>query len=154
MMDRGNVIKDKTTQESRENTKNVKYRKIAGILLIIFGVGVPGFSFIMARAQIGRDDIGLMFMAFFILIIPIWILPIIGGVFAIKKRRFFFVLFSSVITLLYWIPFYIVSKDICFHYPYHPGETILYVVLLIISIVSFVLVLKSKKEFLDKSLRS
>jgi hypothetical protein len=148
MMNKGNVIKDKTTEESKENNENVKYSKIAGILLIIVGVGVPGFSWIMGSAQAGKDNVFLGLVAMGILFIPIWILPIIGGVFAIKREKYCFVLFSSVITLLYWIPFYIVSEDICFHRPYHPGETILYVVLLIISIVSFVLVLDSKKEYL------
>lgn len=147
MVDRGNARKDKTTEELKENNKNVKYSKVAGILLIIFGVGVPGFSWIMGSAQLGRDDIGLLILAMGILFIPIWILPIIGGVFAIKKRKYNFVLFSSVITLLYWIPLYIVSKDICFDYTYRTSETSLYLVILLISIVSFVLVLKSKKEF-------
>jgi len=110
-----------------EKAKNVKYSGDAGLLLISSGICVPAISILVTViVSLSDPDMGLIIFATLpIIATPVWVLPIIGGVFAIKKKHYNFVLATSIINLLYFPLFFL-------------------------TIWALVLTIKSKKEFVKK----
>ena len=134
-----------TVKNKRENGL-----RAAGIMLIIFGIGIPVMSVIVSFLYISTSlDVfaRLILLATGpVAIIPIWVIPIIGGIFALQGRFYTFILVSAIIALVYWIPFlaYVIySKGLMFK----DGNAFfwLYLPLLILAVAAFVEVIRSGK---------
>jgi uncharacterized membrane protein len=84
-----------------EKTKNSYYLKIAGILLLIFGIGIPIVLMLESIPISLLNDNGafVWFYTIPMVIIAFWILPIMGGVFTKKRKNLVFII-SNVIALL------------------------------------------------------
>jgi hypothetical protein len=96
----------------------------------------------------------LFFLPFAIVGLPAGVLAIIGGIFAIKRRKWglalaasIAILFPTMITLLY---FGYSIQDAIYHNYYTPHQFIL-LILIITAILGIVLTFVSKKQFTTKS---
>jgi hypothetical protein len=125
---------------------NTRYAEIAGILLLIFGIGIPVISILVSILIALDPELGLIVLFTGpIIIIPLWVLPIIGGVFSIKRDHFVFALISSIIAFLYCIPLvFFINMAVSNGYG---NPSLLYVPLILISLAAFALILMSRDEF-------
>jgi hypothetical protein len=100
------MLNNSTMSISSNNPKSEKYAKTSGILLIICGISEPVIALLATIAISGDDpEKGLIALATIpLMIIPVWLIPIIGGIFAIKRKKYTFVYVSSIIAWIYWIP--------------------------------------------------
>jgi hypothetical protein len=137
--------------KSLGKNKSIIYAKIAGILLIITGIGQPIVGFLVLyigtipKEVDAQVALGVSLLIFASIFIPIWIISIIGGIMATIRTHYHFVVISCVISLLYWFPFFgIIATSSAWG-----GDNIflLYVPLLILPIPALVLLLLSKKWF-------
>jgi hypothetical protein len=130
--------------------------KTAGIMLLVFGIGIPIVSIIVSILYIATSNdvfARLILLATGpVVIIPLWAVQIIGGVFALRRRYYTFVLVSSIIALLYWIPFLIFVFS-SWSLMFKDGDAFfwLYLPLLIVAIAAFVKVLQGKKTLSVKT---
>jgi hypothetical protein len=141
--------------KSSHKTKDSKYSKIAGILLIIYGIGVPLVLCLESLIVTTLDpETGLIaFILIPLLFIALWILPIIGGAFAIKRKHFIFTIISNVIALLYCVlngGFILIAIYEQLNY-----ESYLYLALnslcilwLVLPVPSLILIMKSREDFI------
>ena len=85
--------------------------KIAGVLLTIVGAGIPVLVLLVMilvflRGNIDpltdeKTDTGVILFGAVILLFALWILPVIGGNTALKRKRWKLCLWTSIITLIY-----------------------------------------------------
>ena len=86
--------------------------RTAGMMLLVFGIGLPVVSIIITILFVKlspHDELAglIVLLTGPVMIIPIWVMQIIGGIFALKGKFYSFVLASAIVALLYWIPFLI-----------------------------------------------
>ena len=120
---------------------------VAGYLLIIFGMGIPVVSILITVISSNEQ---MVFFTGPMLILALWVLPIIGGFLAIKRKKFVFVFIGSIITLVYWFPIVLIieaSGAYVYNDFFYLGCLFLYLPLLMLTIPAFVLLILSKKEF-------
>jgi len=85
--------------------------KTAGILLIIIGIGIPALLILVLvlaflRGEIDpfasdKSNFAIILSGSVLLLFALWILPIIGGDKAIKRKKWNFCRWTSIITLVY-----------------------------------------------------
>ena len=126
--------------------------KAAGIMLLIFGIGMPVVSVIVSilYVKLSHDELAglVVLITGPVVIIPIWVMQIVGGLFAFKGKFYRFVLASTIIAMLYWIPYlFIVIGDWTGMLRHANALFWLYLPLLILAIAAFVNVLRGKKSF-------
>jgi len=134
--------------------------KAAGILLIIVGAGIPAFILlamilVFLRSEIDpltgeKTDTGVILFGSVLLLFALWILPIIGGNKAIKRKRWNLCLWTSIISLIY-IPAIIPAFGIlAINSSISLTSTFIYYVVAVIpllAIPALVLIASSKQEF-------
>jgi len=117
--------------------------KILGILLIGFGLGVPIISLILlfvGHVSDAGESIQIGFTLLLLTVIPLWIVPIISGIYAFIAEAYKFVIFGTVVSLLYCIPLLSMSIK-------YGGDIILYWILLGICIAALIHILLSRDDF-------
>ena len=91
-----------------KNNTETRPLKTAGILLLIFGLGMPVVSLIITELflAVSKDDFGKLrvLLSVPVIILPLWLLPVIGGILALLGRARTFVLVTAYISLIYWVP--------------------------------------------------
>ncbi len=133
-------------------TKPENRLRAAGTMLLIFGVGLPVVSVIVSILYIKlspHDEFAglIILLTGPIIFIPIWVMQIIGGIFALQGRFYRFVLASAAVALLYWIPFlFVIMGDRQRMFRHANAVFWLYLPLLILAIAAFVKILTGKKS--------
>jgi len=134
--------------------------KIAGVLLIIVGAGIPVFILlamilVFLRGEIDpltgeKTDTGVILFGSVLLLFALWILPIIGGNKAIKRKRWKLCLWISIITLIYIPAITPAFGILAINSSISLTSTIIYYVVAVIpllAIPALVLIAWSKQEF-------
>jgi len=124
--------------------------KTAGILLIIFGLGMPLASVLVEKITLALNPnvelIGLWFNLTTrpVIFVALWVLPIIGGIFALMGKHYTFVLVSSCFALFYWLPFLVMVVLMIQDQTENLIAYLLYLPLLIIAVFALVNIIKSR----------
>jgi hypothetical protein len=134
------------------NDKRGKYAKTSGILLIICGISVPVIALLATIAISGDDpEKGLIaFATIPLMVIPVWLIPIIGGIFAIKRKKYKFVFISSIIAWVYWIPSGILTLGGLFVGSLWALYCLPCIPLMLLTIPASINLLKAKKGFKNR----
>ena len=127
--------------------------QVAGIMLITIGVSIPLLALIVTfpvYVLLYPSD-QYLFTTESVIILALWVFPLVGGIFALRKRRWGLVLAGSIIAICYIVPFAILSANLIRYYdPIMLPMTILFCLLLIITLAEVpaaVFIIISKTEF-------
>ncbi len=134
------------------NTDNSKSLKTAGIMLIISGIGIPVMSAIVTALfiAISHDEFSGLIVLFTwpVIVVPIWALPVVGGIFALKRKHYTFVLVSAYAALFYWIPFIaFIIFDAKYIFKDETALFWLYLPVLVLSIPALVNIIRGRDRF-------
>ena len=92
--------------------------KVAGIILITIGVGIPLLALIVTFPVYGlfypSDQYAFFTLPFIVL--AVWVLPLVGGIHALRRRRWGLVIAGSVTALCYIVPFAVISVNLIRYY--------------------------------------
>ena len=134
--------------------------KAAGVPLITVGAGIPVFIFlamilVFFRGEIDpltseKTDFGVILFGSVFLLFALWILPIVGGNNAIKRKRWNFCLWTSIIALIYIPAITPAFGILAVNSSISLAPTIIYYVVAIIPVLTIpalVLIASSKREF-------
>jgi len=134
--------------------------KVAGVLLIIVGAGIPAFILlamilVFLRGEIDlltgeKTDTGVILFGSVLLLFAFWILPIIGGNKAIKRKRWNLCLWTSIVTLVYIPAITPAFGILAINSSISLAPTIIYYVVAaipLLAIPALVLIAGSKQEF-------
>jgi len=131
--------------------------KVAGIILITIGAGIPLLALIVTFPVYGlfypSDQYAFFTLPFIIL--AVWVLPLSGGIYAFRRRKWKLALASSITALCYIVPFAILSVNLIrnlirYNESVMLPMTILFCLLLLITLPAIpatVFIAVSKKEF-------
>ena len=130
--------------------------KVAGRILITIGVGIPLLALIVTlvyRLFYPPDQYFFATLPFIIL--ALWVLPLAGGVYALRRKKWKLVLAGSITAFCYIAPFSILSVNLTRDMiKYHELDSlplvILFCLLLLITLAAIpatVFIVTSKSEF-------
>ena len=131
--------------------------KAAGIILIIIGVGIPLLALIATIVYTlfyPPDQYAFFTLPFIVL--ALWVLPLAGGIYALKRKKWKLVLTGSITAILYIVPFLLLSVNLIADYVMRKYDAdflpmiILFCLLLLITLPAIpatVFIALSKKEF-------
>ena len=130
--------------------------KVAGIILITIGVGIPLLALVVTLVYtiFYPSDQYAFFTGPFI-ILALWVLSIAGGIYASRRKKWRLALAGSITALCYMVPFAILSVNLIrnvtkYQEPDFLPMAILFCILLLISILAIpasAFIVTSKKEF-------
>jgi hypothetical protein len=131
--------------------------KVAGIILITVGIGIPLLALIVTFPVYGLfypSDQYAFFTGPFI-ILAVWVLPLAGGIYALRRKKWRLALSGSITALCYIVPFAILSVNLIrnvtkYQEPDFLPMAILFCILLLITLLAIpatVFMAMSKKEF-------
>jgi len=93
---------------------NIWKSKAAGIILITIGAGIPLLALIVTFPVYGlfypSDQYAFFTLPFIIL--AVWVLPLAGGIYALRRRKWRLALAGSITALCYIVPFTIISVNL------------------------------------------
>ena len=131
--------------------------KVAGLILVAIGAGIPLLALIVTFPVYGlfypSDQYAFFTLPFIIL--AVWLLPLAGGVYALRRRRWGLALAGSITALCYIVPFTILSVNLIrnlirYNESVMLPMAILFFLLLLITlpaILATAFVIMSKSEF-------
>jgi len=131
--------------------------KVAGFILITIGFGIPLLALIVTFPVYGlfypSDQYAFFTLPFIIL--AGWLLPLAGGVYALRRRKWGLALAGSITALCYIVPFAILSVNLIrnlirYNESVMLPMAILFFLLLLITlpaILATAFVIMSKSEF-------
>jgi len=131
--------------------------KVAGLILVTIGAGIPLLALIVTFPVYGlfypSDQYAFFTLPFIIL--AVWLLPLAGGVYALRRRRWGLALAGSITALCYIVPFTILSVNLIrnlirYNESVMLPMAILFFLLLLITlpaILATAFVIMSKSEF-------
>ena len=123
----------------------------AGKLLIISGVGIPIVSVLVTVITNALNPnvelVGLLFLVttYPVIFLPLWVIPIIGGIFALKEKHNAFMLVSSYIALVYWAPFLFMVYMMVWDRTINYLAYLLYLLPLVAAVLAFAQLTKHRK---------
>ena len=127
--------------------------QVAGIILTTIGISIPLLAIIVTFPVYGLlyPSDQYLFTTGPVIILALWVFPLVGGIFACRRRRWGLVLAGSIIALCYIVPFAILSANLIRYYDsIMLPMTILFCLLLIITLAAIpatVFIIISKAEF-------
>ena len=132
--------------------------KVAGIILITIGAGIPLLALIVTFPVYGLfyPSDQYLFRTGPVIILAIWMLPLFAGIYALRRRKWGLVLAGSITAICYIVPFAYMSVDLIkYHVIMHYDVNflpmvILYCLLLLITLPAIpatAFVIMSKSEF-------
>jgi len=131
--------------------------RVAGLILVTIGAGIPLLALIVTFPVYGlfypSDQYAFFTLPFIIL--AVWLLPLAGGVYALRRRRWGLALAGSITALCYIVPFTILSVNLIrnlirYNESVMLPMAILFFLLLLITlpaILATAFVIMSKSEF-------
>ena len=92
--------------------------KVAGIILITIGVGIPLLALVVTYPVYGlfypSDQYAFYTLPFIIL--AAWVLPLAGGIYVLRRRKWGLTLAGSITALCYIVPFAVLSVNLIRYY--------------------------------------
>jgi len=92
--------------------------KVAGIILITIGAGIPLLALVVTFPVYGlfypSDQYAFFTLPFIIL--AVWLLPLAGGIYALRRRKWKLALAGSITALCYIVPFAVLSVNLIRYY--------------------------------------
>jgi hypothetical protein len=127
--------------------------RVVGITLITIGASIPLLALIVTFPVYGlfypSDQYAFFTLPFIIL--ALWMLPLVGGIYALRRRKWGLSLAGSITALCYIVPFTIISVNLIRTYDsLMLPMTILFCLLLLITLAGIpatIFVVMSKSEF-------
>ena len=85
--------------------------KVAGIILITIGVGIPLLALIVTFPVYGLfyPSDQYLFTTGPVIILAVWVFPLIGGIFALRKRKWGLALAGSIVSIVVLFPLGVAS---------------------------------------------
>jgi phosphotransferase system glucose/maltose/N-acetylglucosamine-specific IIC component len=124
------------------------------MILITIGVGIPLLALIVTFPVYGLfyPSDQYLFTTGPVIILAVWALPLIGGIYALRRKKWGLVLAGSITALCYIVPFAIVLEDLIGKISQSSfiPMIILFCLLLLITIAAIpatAFIAMSKKEF-------
>ncbi|HEY93868.1 MAG TPA: hypothetical protein G4O15_02875 [Dehalococcoidia bacterium] len=93
--------------------KKIIKLKTAGIMLMIIGTGIPVLTLIVTFPIYGLlyPSDQYLFTTGPIIILAFWLLPLIGGIYTLQRKRWRWAITGSVTALCYIVPFVLMLVD-------------------------------------------
>ena len=139
-----------------ENVKITWKLKVAGIILVIIGAGIPLLAFIVTFVVYGifYPPEQYLFTTGPVMILAVWLLPLIGGIYALRRMKWKLVLAGCISAISYIGPCtYIAVNMIRYYDSLMLPMIVLFCLLVLITLLAIpatVFIALSKKEFNSK----
>ena len=131
--------------------------KVAGIMLMTIGVGIPLLPFVVTIVYIlFYPPEQYFFFTLPFIILALWVIPLAGGIYALRRKKWGLALAGSITALLYIVPFVLLSANLTMDYMIRKYDAdflpmiILFCVLLLTTLLAIpatVCIAMAKKEF-------
>ena len=125
----------------------------AGIILVTIGVGIPFLALIISFPVYGLfyPSDQYLFTTGPVIILAVWVVPLVGGIYALRRKKWGLALAGAIIALCYIVPFAILSVNLIRYYEsVMLPMIILFCLLLLITLASIPatsFIVTSKTEF-------
>jgi hypothetical protein len=88
--------------------------KVAGRILITIGVGIPLLALIVTFPVYGLfyPSDQYLFTTGPVIVLAVWVLPLVGGIYAMRRKKWRLALAGSIIAICYIVPFAILLVDL------------------------------------------
>ena len=137
---------------------NIWKPKVAGIILMTIGIGIPLAALIVTFFVYGLfyPSDQYLFHTGPVIVLAVWVLPLLGGIYALKRKKWKLVLTGSITAICYIVPFAYLSADLIRHHVIMHYDAvflpmvILFCLLLLITLPAIpatAFVIMSKSEF-------
>ena len=131
---------------------------VAGRILITIGIGIPLLALIVTFPVYGLfyPSDQYFFTTGPVIILAVWVLPLLGGIYALRRRKWGLALAGSITALCYIVPFAYISVNLIRNWIWGHESlsmlpmTILFCLLLLITLAAIpatVFIAMSKNEF-------
>ena len=131
--------------------------KVAGIILITIGIGIPLLPLVITIVyMLFYPPEQYLFFTLPFIILALWVLPLAGGIYALRRKKLRLVLAGSITAILYIVPFLLLSVNLTMDYAIRKYDVnflpmiVLFCLLLLITLPAIpatVFIALSKKEF-------
>jgi hypothetical protein len=131
--------------------------KVAGIILIIIGIGIPLLPLVVTIVyMLFYPPEQYAFFTLPFIILALWALPLAGGIYALRRKKLRLALAGSITAILYIVPSVVLSANLIMDYVIRRYDAdflpmiILFCLLLLITLPAIpatVFIAVSRKEF-------
>ena len=131
--------------------------KVAGIILLTIGVGIPLLPLVVTIVyMLFYPPEQYFFFTLPFIILALWVLPLAGGTYTLRRKKWGLALAGSITALLYIVPFLLLSVNLIMDYVINKYDAnflpmvILFCILLLMTLCAIpatIFTIMSKSEF-------